>query len=89
MTTPNATANTYGFGLEVVDSDPWFGEKMYSHSGENPGVVARWLYYPDSGRTIFIILNRFDSYAPSQMDASLAADSILSGISSILLNKTP
>ena len=89
MTTPNDPANTYGFGLEVVDSDPWFGEKMYSHGGENPGVVARWLYYPDSGRTIFIILNRFDSYAPSQMDASLVADSILSGVSSILLNTTP
>jgi D-alanyl-D-alanine carboxypeptidase len=89
MTTPNATANTYGFGLEVVDSDPWFGEKMYSHSGENPGVVARWLYYPGSGRTIFIILNRFDSYAPSQMDASLVADFILSGVSNILLNTTP
>jgi D-alanyl-D-alanine carboxypeptidase len=84
MTAPNDPANTYGFGLEVVDSDPWFGEKMYSHGGENPGVVARWLYYPDSGRTIFIILNRFDSYAPSQMDAILVADSILSGVSSIL-----
>ena len=59
---------------------------MYGHGGENPGVVVRWLYYPDSGRTIFLVLNRFDSYAPSQMDVSQAADSILSGVSSILLS---
>jgi hypothetical protein len=49
---------------------------------------VRWLYYPDSGRTIFLVLNRFDSYAPSQMDVSQAADSILSGVSS-LLSTTP
>jgi len=88
MTTPQ-DPSSFGFGLEVSDSDPWFGEKMYGHGGETPGVLARWLYYPDSGRTIFIALNRFDSYAPSQMDVSPVADSILSGVSSILLNGTP
>jgi hypothetical protein len=85
MTTPQ-DPSAFGFGLEVSDHDPWFGEKMYGHGGENPGVVVRWLYYPDSGRTIFLVLNRFDSYAPAQMDASQAADSILSGVSSILLS---
>ena len=85
MTTPQ-DPSAFGFGLEVSDHDPWFGEKMYGHGGENPGVVVRWLYYPDSGRTIFLVLNRFDSYAPSQMDVSQAADSILSGVSSILLS---
>jgi D-alanyl-D-alanine carboxypeptidase len=88
MTTPQ-DPSSFGFGLEVADQDPWFGEKMYGHGGENPGVVSRWLYYPASGRTIFIVLNRFDSYAPSQMDVSLVADSILSGVSSILLSGTP
>jgi len=88
MTTPQ-DPSSFGFGLEVSDSDPWFGEKMYGHSGENPGALARWLYYPDSGRTIFIILNRFDSYAPAQMDVSQVADSILSEVSSVLLNTTP
>jgi D-alanyl-D-alanine carboxypeptidase len=89
MTTPQDPAKTYGFGLELFDSDPWFGEKMYGHGGENPGVLARWLYYPDSGRTIFIALNRFDSLSPAQMDTALVADAILSGVSSILLNATP
>jgi hypothetical protein len=88
MTTPQAPS-TFGFGLEVFDSDPWFGEKMYGHGGENPGVLTRWLYYPNSGRTIFIALNRFDKLYPPQMDASLVADAILSGVSSILLNTTP
>jgi len=88
MTTPKAPS-TFGFGLEVFDSDPWFGEKMYGHGGENPGVLTRWLYYPDSGRTIFIALNRFDKFTPPQMDASLVADAILSGVSSILVNTTP
>jgi D-alanyl-D-alanine carboxypeptidase len=89
MTTPQDPAKTYGYGLELFDSDPWFGEKMYGHGGENPGVLARWLYYPDSGRTIFIALNRFDSLTPPQMDTALVADAILSGVSSILLNTTP
>jgi len=89
MTTPKDPAATFGFGLEVFDSDPWFGEKMYGHGGENPGVLTRWLYYPDSGRIIFISLNRFDNLYPPQMDASLVADAILSGVSSILLNTTP
>jgi len=88
MTTPQ-DPSTFGFGLEVSDQDPWLGEKMYGQGGENPGVVARWLYYPDSGRTIFLALNRFDSYAPTQMDVSQVADSILSGVGNILLNMTP
>ena len=77
MTTPQAPAQTYGFGLELFDSDPWFGEKMCGHGGENPGVLARCLYYPDSGRTIFLFLNRFDSFAPTQMDTAPVADNIL------------
>ena len=89
MTTPQAPAQTYGFGLELFDSDPWFGEKMYGHGGENPGVLARLLYYPDSGRTIFIFLNRFDSFTPSQLDTAQAADTILTGVSSMLLTLTP
>jgi len=88
MTTPQ-DPSSFGFGLEVSDSDPWFGEKMYGHSGENPGTLARWLYYPDSGRTIFLILNRFDSYAPAQMDVSQVADSILADVSNALWNATP
>ena len=88
MTTPQDPAKTYGFGLELFDSDPWFKEKMYGHGGENPGVLARWLYYPNSGRTIFIALNRFDNLYPPQMDASAVADAILMEVKNILSDKT-
>jgi D-alanyl-D-alanine carboxypeptidase len=88
MTTP-LDPSSFGYGLEVSDQDPWFGEKMYGLGGENPGAAVRWLYYPDSGRTIFLALNRFDSYATTQMDVSQVADSILSGVGSILSNATP
>jgi hypothetical protein len=91
MTSAKAPATDYGFGLEVAASDPWFGEKMYGHSSESPGVLTRWYYYPNSGRTIFLFLNRFDKrfggdipMAPPQVDASKVADDILSEVSSIL-----
>ena len=57
---PQAPAPTQGFGFEVVTSDPWFGEKAYRIDGETVGAFTRWLYYPDSGRTIFIAFNRGD-----------------------------
>ena len=65
MTTPQSltTAHgplTFGYGLEVVNSDPWFGEKVYRSDGETLGAFARWLYYPSSGRIIFIAMNRCD-----------------------------
>ena len=60
MTTPKPPPPTQGFGFEVVASDPWFGEKAYRIDGETVGAFARWLYYPDSGRTIFIAFNRGD-----------------------------
>lgn len=90
MTTPQFPATTYGYGLEVADSDSRFGEKMYNQTGENPGVYTRWLYYPDSGRIIFIFLNRCDKRflstdPPPQVEASQVADSLLDGISSLLI----
>ncbi len=66
MTTPQQLTSAqgitlpYGFGLEVVNTDQWFGEKMYQSDGDTVGAYARWLYYPDSGRTIFIAFNRGD-----------------------------
>jgi D-alanyl-D-alanine carboxypeptidase len=90
MTTPQAPATTYGYGLEVEASDSRFGEKMYNQTGTNPGVYTRWLYYPNSGRIIFIFLNRCDKRflstdPPPQVDASQVADALLDGISSLLI----
>ena len=90
MTTPQTPATTYGYGLEVEASDSRFGEKMYNQTGENPGVYTRWLYYPNSGRIVFIYLNRCDKRflstdPPPQVDASKAADALLDGISNLLI----
>jgi hypothetical protein len=92
MTTPQAPATTQGFGFEVVASDPWFGEKAYRIDGETVGAYARWLYYPDSGRIIFIAFNRCDKRfntdppqdpAPGapQVNASQKADNLLNAAS--------
>ena len=100
MTTPQQLTSAqgtlpYGFGLEVVTSDPWFGEKMYQSDGETVGAYARWLYYPDTGRTIFIAFNRGDKRfntdpplnpAPDapQVDASQKADDLLKAASTLI-----
>lgn len=89
MTTPQAPATSYGFGLQVMDADPWFSEKMYVNGSAEFGVLTRWLYYPNSGRTIFLALNRADNAAttdPAYIDAVQLADSMLSGASTILIN---
>nr|MCX6037588.1 serine hydrolase [Chloroflexota bacterium] len=100
MTTPQQLTSAqgtlpYGFGLEVANSDQWFGEKMYQSDGETVGAYARWLYYPDSGRTIFIAFNRGDKRFntdpplnpapdPPQVDASQKADDLLKAASNLI-----
>jgi D-alanyl-D-alanine carboxypeptidase len=86
MVSPQAPAATYGFGLQVMNPDPWFGVQMYYNSAINPGVLSRWLYYPDSGRIIFLSLNRADKSDPPQVDASTVANNIVSGLANILIS---
>lgn len=100
MTTPQQLTSAqgtlpYGFGMEVVASDQWFGEKMYRNDGATVGAYARWLYFPDSGRTIFIAFNRADKRFntdpplnpapdPPQVDASQKADDLLKAASNLI-----
>jgi D-alanyl-D-alanine carboxypeptidase len=100
MTTPQPLTSAqgtlpFGFGLEVVNSDPWFGEKMYKNDGETVGAYARWLYYPDSRRTIFIAFNRADKRFntvpalvpppdPPQVNASQKADDLLTAAANLI-----
>lgn len=86
MLTPRSPSTSYGFGIEVVNPDSWFGEMMYDHGGTDPGCLARWLYYPNSGRTIFLALNRADQASPPPVDAVQAANTILSNLHTILIN---
>jgi D-alanyl-D-alanine carboxypeptidase len=91
MTTPQAPSTVYGYGLEVANPDSWYGEKLYYHYGENPGVLTCWLYYPTSGRIIFIALNRDDKRflttdPPQQKDANQVATYLLNGVSSLLIS---
>lgn len=86
MTTPQAPATTYGYGLEVVAADPWFGEKMYDNGSGNLGFYSRMIYYPDSGRTIFIALNRADMSDPPEVDAAQAADDLITGVTNLLIS---
>ena len=100
MTTPQQLTSAqgtlpFGFGLEVVNSDPWFGEKAYKVDGETVGAYTRWLYYPNSGRTIFIAFNRDDKRfntdpplpqtpTPPQVNASQKADDLLNTTSTLI-----
>jgi len=100
MTTPQQLTSAqgtlpFGFGLEVVNSDPWFSEKVYKSDGETTGAYTRWLYYPNSGRTIFIAFNRGDKrfntdppFAPPpdppQVNASQKADDLLNTASTLI-----
>jgi D-alanyl-D-alanine carboxypeptidase len=91
MTTPQAPSTAYGYGLAVVNSDPWYNEKLYYHYGENPGVLARWFYYPTSGRIIFLSFNRDDKRflstdPPQQVDVNPVADNLLAGVSKLLIS---
>lgn len=89
MTTPQAPATAYGYGLMVMNPDTWYGELLLYHTGENPGVLTYWLYYPTSGRIIIIALNRddkrfFTTVPPPQIDANQVAAYLLNGVSSLL-----
>jgi D-alanyl-D-alanine carboxypeptidase len=86
MTSPQAPATTYGFGLQVMNPDPWFEAQMYHHSALTPGVLTRWLYYPGSGRLIFLALNRSDKSTPPQVDAVQVADNLVKGIRDLLIS---
>ena len=87
MTTPIRPSTQYGYGLGVIGKDPFWGERLITHSGANPGVNTVWLHYPDSGRTIFVALNRQDYPNPSDpppVDTDAVMTSILSGVRDIL-----
>jgi len=86
MTTPVFPSTLYGFGVFAVDKDPFLGERLITHSGSFPGVNAQWHHYPDSGRTIFVALNRQDfcfmELPPVNVDAVMNA--ILTDVHDIL-----
>lgn len=87
MITPIHPSTQYGYGLGIIENDPYFGERLITHSGAIPGVNTVWLRYPDSGHTIFIALNRQDYPNPSDpppVDADAVMNSILSGVRDIL-----
>lgn len=90
MVIPQAPATSYGYGLSVMNSDSWYGERLYYHTGENPGSLTCWLYYPTSGRIIFIALNRDDKRflatdpAP-QTNANQVVTYLLNGVSTLLI----
>jgi hypothetical protein len=59
------------------------------------GAYTRWLYYPDSGRTIFIAFNRCDKRFntdpaptpapdPPQVNASQKADDLLTAAAALI-----
>jgi D-alanyl-D-alanine carboxypeptidase len=87
MTTDTFTLTpqiSYGYGL-IVSTDK-YGDRVFSHDGENPGVETNWLYYPDSQRTIFIAFNRSDFPFPEPVNASEIMSSTLDEVLDILEN---
>jgi carboxyl-terminal processing protease len=84
MLTPVAPATNYGSGLMISPSSPqFFGEKTISHSGANPGVQTMWLHFPDSDRTLFVALNRFDE-GMAKVDSNAVMTSIINSVRDIL-----
>ena len=75
MCTPSGAARDripgtvgYGFGLNVWTTDRYFGEPCFGHDGANGGTHAKWAYYPEAGRGIFLATNRMD-YSDAGVDA--------------------
>ncbi|MFC1999368.1 serine hydrolase domain-containing protein, partial [Chloroflexota bacterium] len=87
MTTPIPPSTQYCYGIGRIDNDPFFGEIVLTHSGEGEGVHAIWLYYPNSGRTIFVSLNRHDYPTPPEpppVDTDAVTTFIFNGVRDIL-----
>ncbi|MCF7791628.1 MAG: beta-lactamase family protein [Victivallales bacterium] len=59
-------AYCYGFSKQKNQ----YGETVYSKDGENAGVEAKFLYYPESKRSIFVAFNRSDFPTPYKPDNS-------------------
>ena len=61
----------YGFLVETDSA----GNRMISHSGKNPGTETNWIFYPDSGRALFIGFNLDDLRSnPEIQDVSIFLD---------------
>ena len=79
--TPETTARMWtvsppskmGYGF-LVQTDS-AGNRMISHSGKNPGTETNWIFYPDSGRALFIGFNLDDLRSnPEIQDVSIFLD---------------
>lgn len=63
----------YGFAVQKDDR----GKTVYSKDGENAGVEAKLLYYPDAERIIFVAFNRSDFPLPHDSETQKSAVEIL------------
>jgi len=85
MLTPIPPSTHYGYGIIISDSP-----RAFSHDGSNPGTATQWLYLPDSKITIFIALNRLDTWLDDDepveevIDSEEVRDQILIGLMDIL-----
>lgn len=68
---PNNPALGYGFGILVIP-DFLPGVLGYGHDGTVPGFKARWVYLPDHGVHIAVLLNRDDYECLTAVTSRLA-----------------
>jgi D-alanyl-D-alanine carboxypeptidase len=85
MSTPVAPSTFYGYGIIISDAP-----EAFSHDGSNPGTATQWVYLPASKITIFIALNRLDTWLSDEepveqvVDAEDVREEILLGLLDIL-----
>ncbi|MDQ7821723.1 MAG: serine hydrolase domain-containing protein [Candidatus Eremiobacteraeota bacterium] len=73
----------YGLGLYVKEKGGW-GEKELSQSGGNPGMGCQWTYLPDSGRIVFVAINRLDMDFDKPSGGIAFINALIPGVRDIL-----
>jgi hypothetical protein len=54
-----------------------FNTILIGHSGENPGTMTYWYYFPDYGTTIFVAANRSDTRTRPDQDVPVDAGALI------------
>jgi hypothetical protein len=80
MTTVQAPANQYGYGLFVKT---YKGKVVLSHGGANPGNYGTWAYIPEIHAGFFIGLNRLDMTDPTTISNQM--QSVIDDMTDLLL----
>ena len=75
MTTPTEPGG-YGLGIGRSVDTTVFNTTLIGHTGENPGTVTYWYYFPDYATTIFVAANRADTVTHAGQTTPIDANAL-------------